>query len=278
LVRRDTSLHPLTPTLSQRERGKCYRAIADYYDAEYEANDMLERDVPFFLGHLQRRRQSVLELGCGTARAAIPIAQAGHRVVGVDYERRMLELARRKRESVGISEHDLELVRQDVTRLKLGNRKFDWICIFFNTLLSFTSLHQLDAVLTGVRNHLEPRGKFWLDIFQPNLELLAQDHSEHLDPNLFYVPHLNRSVYRETEIWRDVSEQIQHITYHYQWFDDASVEHRETVEFDLTFLFPRELQILLERNGLKIQTLYGDHDGSALTADSPRIIAICTIA
>src|SRR5438874_763954 len=185
-----------------------YRAIADYYDAEYEANDMLQRDVQFFLGHLPRKKQQVLELACGTGRAAIPIAQAGHRVVGVDYDADMLELARRKRDAVGLRERDLKLTRQDVLKLDCGGRRFDWICIFFNTLLNFTSLAELDAVLSGVRRHLKPRRKFWLDIFQPNLELLAQEHSEHLEPNMFYVPHLDRSVYRDTEVRRDVAKQL----------------------------------------------------------------------
>jgi ubiquinone/menaquinone biosynthesis C-methylase UbiE len=252
-----------------------YRAIADYYDAEYEQNDMLQRDVPFFLGHLPKKRQHVLELACGTGRAAIPIAQAGHRVVGIDYAADVIEIAQQKRVSVAVGERDLELIRQDVLRLDLGGRKFDWIAIFFNTLLNFTTLEQLDALLTGVRNHLKPRGRFWLDIFQPNLELIAQEHSEHLEPSTFYVPHLNRTVSRETEIRRDPSEQVQHITYHYRWFDEGGIEQRETVSFDLTFLFPRELRLLLERNGLQIDTLYGDHDGSVLMADSPRIIACC---
>jgi ubiquinone/menaquinone biosynthesis C-methylase UbiE len=252
-----------------------YRAIADYYDAEYEQNDMLQRDVPFFLGHLPKKRQQVLELACGTGRAAIPLAQAGHRVVGVDYAADVIELARQKRDSVGVGERDVELVQQDVLHLDLGDRRFDWIAIFFNTLLNFTTLDQLDALLTGVRNHLKPRGRFWLDIFQPNLDLIAQEHSEHLEPSTFYVPHLNRTVYRETEVRRDASRQVQHITYHYRWFDAGGVEQRETVAFDLTFLFPRELHLLLERNGLEIDTLYGDHDGSTLAADSPRIIACC---
>jgi SAM-dependent methyltransferase len=196
-------------------------------------------------------------------------------VVGVEYAADVIELARQKRESVGVGERELELIQQDVLRLDLGGRRFDWIAIFFNTLLNFTTVEQLDALLTSVRNHLKPRGRFWLDIFQPNLELIAQEHSEHLEPSTFYVPHLNRTVYRETEVQRDASRQVQHITYHYRWFDDGGVERRETVRFDLTFLFPRELQLLLERNGLSIDTLYGDHDGSALTAESSRIIACC---
>src|SRR5881227_3501310 len=125
-----------------------YHAIAEYYDAEYQAREMLAQDVPFFLGQLPKRRQSVLELAAGTARAAIPIAQAGHRVVGVDYDARMLAIAKRKRDVVGLTDSQLKLLRQNVLRLDLG-QKFDWICIFFNTLLNFTTLEQQDRLLEG---------------------------------------------------------------------------------------------------------------------------------
>lgn len=63
-----------------------YRAIADYYDAEYESLEMLQHDVPLFLQQLPRRSLKILDLATGTGRSAIPLAQAGHRVVGVDYD------------------------------------------------------------------------------------------------------------------------------------------------------------------------------------------------
>src|SRR5687768_5318022 len=112
-----------------------YRAIPEYYDAEYEHQEMLDKDVPFFLKHL-RRKQSVLELAVGTGRAAIPIAQAGHRVVGTDHHPAMLKLAQQKRDAVGLKPSQLELIEQDILDLKLG-RKFDWICLLFNTFLLF---------------------------------------------------------------------------------------------------------------------------------------------
>src|SRR4051812_28453259 len=144
-----------------------YRAIADYYDAEYEARDMLAQDVPFFLGQLPKKRQSILELAVGTGRAAIPLAQAGHRVVGVDYDGQMIAIAKRKRDSVGIREPDLALLRQDVLRLDL-KMKFDWITIFFNTLVNFVTLEQQDRLMQGVRRHLKRNGWFWIDIFNPD--------------------------------------------------------------------------------------------------------------
>ena len=83
---------------------KAYRAIAEYYDAENADQPVLEQDLPFFMGQLPQRKQSILELAVGTARAAIPLAQAGHRVAGVDYDEDMLAIGRRKRDMVGISE------------------------------------------------------------------------------------------------------------------------------------------------------------------------------
>src|SRR5690349_8163032 len=93
---------------------KRYRAIAEYYDVENVRHKMLEQDVPFFLRQLPRSRQSILELAAGTGRAAIPMAQAGHRVVGVDYAQDMLAIARRKRDAVGLGDEQLSIVRDDM--------------------------------------------------------------------------------------------------------------------------------------------------------------------
>ena len=55
----------------------------------------------------------------------------------------------------------------------------------------------------------------------------------------------------------------------------VGIEHKERIDFDMTYLFPRELGILLERNGLRVEKMFGNYDGSRLRANSPRIIARC---
>jgi SAM-dependent methyltransferase len=252
---------------------KRYRAIPEYYDFEYAHQEMLQQDVPFFLDHLSPRR-SVLELAVGTGRAAIPIAQAGHRVVGIDDDPAMLDIARRKRDAVGLTERQLELAGGDVRRFDLG-RTFDWITILFNTFMVFTTLKEQDQVLAAVGRHLKPRGRLWIDIYQPNLALLAQEVSKDLEPMTFYVPRYDRTVFKTTEVRRDPSRQVQRVIFHYLWFDRHGQEHRQRREFDLTFMFPREMQLLLERHGLRIEHLYGNYDGGKITADSPRLIVCC---
>lgn len=256
---------------------KRYRAIAEYYDAEYADSEMLRQDVPFFLGQLPSRRQSVLELCVGTARAAIPIAQAGHRVVGVDYAADLLHIARRKMNFAGVIDRHLSLLEGDVLSLNL-DQKFDWVCLFFNTLLAFPTLAEQDTLLQAARAHLKPRGRFWLDIFQPDLSLLARGDVYQLEPHAFYVHSLDRAVFQTTSIAQNRSRQIQEVTFEYVWFDAGGNRHGQKNRFQMTWLFQRELQLLLERNGLKIERLFGNYDGSNVTDDSPRLIARCVRA
>jgi len=52
--------------------------------------------------------------------AAIPMAQAGHRVVGVELRRDLLAIGPRKRDAVGLSDRNLRLEYGDVRKLDLG--------------------------------------------------------------------------------------------------------------------------------------------------------------
>ena len=255
---------------------KRYRAIAEYYDPENERHPVLRADVPFFLGQMPRRprRQSVLELAAGTARAAIPIAQAGHRVVGVDYAKDMLDIAGRKRDAVGIAARDLDLVHADVLSLDLG-RRFDWVCVFFNTFLAFTTLQQQDRLMRTVARHLKPAGRFWVDVFQPDLKRLARPVTRELDPTAFYVPRFDRTVMKTTDVANYPDRQTMHVTFNYAWHENEGDVKRATTRFDLTWIFPRELRLLMERHGLRVERLFGNYDGSALNENSPRMIARC---
>lgn len=250
-----------------------YQAIAEYYDAEYASNDVLDHDTPFLLDHLPKRPAKILELCCGTGRAAIPLAQAGHRITGVDVDADLLKIARRKRDGVGLTESQLSIVKGDVLKLNLPE-KFDWAVLLFNTMLNFTTLPAQDALLAGVARHLKPGGRFWVDLFNPDLGFIAVPHHPHFDSATFYVHTLDRSVHRTTEIIRSADNpQLQHMLFHYDWADSDGTLHRDSLNFDMTWMLPRELTLLLQRHGFTVEALYGDYDGNPVGPDSPRIIA-----
>ncbi len=65
-------------------------AFYDYHSTGQEG------DVEFYVAEAQAAGSTVLELGCGTGRISIPIAQAGVPVVGLDRAPAMLDIARAK--------------------------------------------------------------------------------------------------------------------------------------------------------------------------------------
>jgi hypothetical protein len=105
---------------------------------------------------------------------------------------------------------------------------------------------------------------------------LAQPRASDIDPKLMFLPANGRTVLRTVDVRRDLARQVQRITFQYRWFGAQGQTHRRKQTFDLTFIFPRELQLLLERNGLRIERMYGNYDGSAIGSDSPRIIAMAS--
>jgi SAM-dependent methyltransferase len=178
---------------------------------------------------------------------------------------------------VGLTERQLSLVRADLLdpAFDLG-RRFDWVCVFFNTFLAFTTLEQQDRVLQNARKHMKPRGgRLYLDLFHPDPVRLAREHEEGLEPVAFHVPRYDRTVMKTTDVRRDPARQVMTVTFNYTWFDPHGRERREKRTFDMTWLFPRELQLLLERNGLRLEHRWGNYDGSELDADSPRMIVRC---
>ena len=70
--------------------------IADYYDESPIVRGRT-RDVAFYRDAVHEYGDPVLELGCGTGRITLALAEAGHRVTGLDISERMLERCNQKR-------------------------------------------------------------------------------------------------------------------------------------------------------------------------------------
>lgn len=104
-----------------------YDSVADHYDAT--------RDMPGnLLTTLLERVEAitglavpadVLDAGCGTGQLSLPLADHGHRVVGIDISDRMLEVARGK-VSTAIQ---IEFHNADVRALPFSDHQFDAVVV-----------------------------------------------------------------------------------------------------------------------------------------------------
>ena len=145
-------------------------AFARYYDLDVADE---RDDIDMYLALASASDGPVLELACGTGRVCIPLARAGHRVTGVDRDPHMLERARGAWEVLTTHETadevHLELVRGDITSIRLG-RRFDLVLLAFNSLLLFAGDGERTSALDTMRHHLTPDGRAVLDIWQPSAD------------------------------------------------------------------------------------------------------------
>jgi len=143
-------------------------ANAEAYDADMgRAADAMD-DVPFYV-ELAREAaltgQAVLELGCGTGRVTIPIAQAGVEVVGLDNAPAMLNVARRKATTAGV---DVRWVAADMRSFKLEQR-FGLVIVPFRSFLHLLTDADQRACLERIHEHLLPGGRLALNFFVQKL-------------------------------------------------------------------------------------------------------------
>lgn len=74
--------------------------VAEFYAETYDSTiSNWPGEIDFYLNHAEEASAnvaSVLELGCGTGRVAVPLGEAGFDLVGLDHSPPMLEIAKEK--------------------------------------------------------------------------------------------------------------------------------------------------------------------------------------
>lgn len=127
-------------------------------------------DTQFYCDCARRFGTDVLELGVGTGRVAIALAEAEYNVTGLDLSPAMLERARQKVASVppAVAER-LALVQGDMSEFDLG-RLFSLILVPFRAFQHLVEPAAQRRALTCMRRHLAPGGHLVIDLFDPRLE------------------------------------------------------------------------------------------------------------
>ena len=224
-----------------------YDTIAPFYDPWSRS---VTEDVGFYVERARASRGPVVELAVGTGRIAIPIAEAGVRVIGIDSSPEMLAVARRAAEESGTSAL-LDLRVGDLREPPVDERVPLVICPFRSLLHMETETDKLEAV-TAARSLLEPDGRFVFDVFAPSPEDIEETHDRWLErePGIF-----------ERAVWDEGSRTL-----------SLSVRSGGVTQtFGLHWLSAPEWTSVLQRAGFEIEELYGWFDGRPYEGDEDMI-------
>lgn len=136
-------------------------AIARDYDARLAGTPLLALDQQFVLEHC-RPPGRILDLGCGTGRLALTLAQHGYRAVGVDLSPEMLMVLGEKAHAAG-----LNVPRLCANLAALGcldDQTFDHAACLFGTLGMIAGADARRTMLGHVFRILRPGGTFVLHV------------------------------------------------------------------------------------------------------------------
>jgi SAM-dependent methyltransferase len=213
-----------------------YDSIAGLYDPWSRS---VREDVDFYVAEARKAGGPIVELGVGTGRIAVPTAQAGISVIGVDSSEAMLEICRRSAEAAGVAEL-LDLRLGDLRRPPVRERVGLVTCPFRALLHLESDEERLDA-LRAVYGLLVEGGHFVFDVFAPSREDVEETHGRWLE--------------REPGIWEradwDLRRRVLTLAVR-----GSSGETR----MHLSWRSPDEWRHLLGQGGFEVIALYGWFD------------------
>ena len=254
-----------------------YDAHADSYDALYTD---YEEDIPFYVEEARRAGSPALELACGTGRVAIPVAEAGIELVGIDSSPTMLEQFRARLPLLAAEVRDrITLHQADMRDYNLGAERFTLITCPFRAFLHLLTIEDQLAALHNAHRHLRPGGRLALNFFNPSVTVIARSLTSHwsaLHPIQEYThPVSGNTVIVHLTSQHDVVEQIiRDFRIEDELDGDGRVLQRTYKTLTVRWIYRYEFEHLLARCGFEVEALYGDFDRRPFAQDLDELIWI----
>ena len=195
-----------------------------------------------------------LELGIGTGRIALPLAQRGVAVHGIELSRAMADRLRAKPggEDVGVTIGDFATATVE--------RTFSLAYLVFNTIMNLTTQDEQVACFRNVAAHLRPGGRFVIEVGVPDLQRLPP--GETVRPFLVSERRWGFDEY-------DVARQGL-ISHHLELVDGRA----EQVSMPFRYVWPAELDLMAQLAGMALRERWSGWRREPFSGDSRAHVSV----
>jgi len=225
-------------------------------------------DIPFWLDLARQKGSPILELGCGTGRVTIPLADAGYAVIGLDHDPEMLKTCQQLTPPALSAR--IQFMKADLTAFQIGIQ-FPLIILPCNTYSTLQSKSRKSALIC-ISQHLIPGGVFATSI--PNPVILAELESSEEAEIETHFPHPTTG--NPIQVSYEIIRKDQDVTllWHYDHLLPNGQAIRSTVS-TLHYLTTTDRYLdEFMTAGFNILSSCGDFDSSPHRPDSPNLIII----
>jgi len=224
----------------------------DESDAENFDPSVVDPIVDFLVENAGSGR--TLELGIGTGRIALPLAQRGVPVHGVELSKAMVARLRAKPggEDLGVTIGDFATTTVDGS--------FSLAYLVYNTIMNLTTQAAQVACFRNVAAHLEPGGRFVIEVMIPELRRFPPGETFHVFDG-------------QEDRWGideyDVANQG--LVSHHLEAVDGTIE-RSSVPF--RYVWPAELDLMAQLAGMTLRERWGGWRREPFTSDSRQHVSV----
>jgi SAM-dependent methyltransferase len=197
---------------------------------------------------------AALELGIGTGRIALPLAQRGIQVSGIDLSDAMVAKLREKPGGEAI-----EVAIGDFATTRVAGA-FTLAYLVFNTIGNLTTQDAQASCFENVATHLEPGGCFVIEVGVPGLRGLPTGERFHVFD--FGEQHIGIDEY-DVETQRLVS--------HHLSLRDGSWQ---LVSMPFRYVWPSELDLMARAAGLTLRERWSGWNREPFTHESTKHISV----
>lgn len=196
---------------------------------------------------------AALEFAIGTGRVAIPLAERGVPVSGIELSQPMADQLHKKRA-------DLRVVVGDMATATVPG-EFALVYLVFNTLGNLRTQAEQVACFRNAARHLAPGGRFVIELWVPPIRRFP--------PGQTAVPFHVGSRHAGFDTLDMVSQQG--TSHHYTRDADGTFRYSST---NFRYIWPAECDLMAQLAGMELESRSADWLGAPFTSDSGSHVSV----
>lgn len=197
----------------------------------------------------------VLEFAIGTGRVAVPLAERGVPVTGIELSQPMIDRLRTK-----VDEATIPVVVGDMATATAPG-EYTLVYLVFNTISNLLTQDEQVECFRNAARHLVPGGRFVIELWVPELRKLPPGQQAvvwHTEPG-----YLGLDTY-------DVLNQ--QVVSHHVRFDDS--RQARLTRSPHRYIWPAELDLMGRLAGFELESRHADWTGGEFTAESRSHVSV----
>lgn len=245
-----------------------YETIARYYDAEIGGRT---DDLQLYSRLADEYGGPIFDVGCGTGRVLLHLAQEGYHVHGIDDSRAMLDRLDNKLAAMPHLADYVSYTEGDVLTSE-SDQQYKLTLLTYNALMHFHTQPIQIMLLDRLHAITDPDGLLVLDLPNAGDIFATQETDAILLDREFIEPETGHLIMLSSHSYLDRVTQLLHVTWIYDEIAGDGTLKRLRVPHVMRYVFFPELKLLLERCHFEVVGVYGSTDEDPFEDGAERMI------